>query len=29
MATGSATRRIHTGQMITVDGSKGIVIVKE
>ena len=23
MATGSGTRRIHTGQMITVDGSKG------
>lgn len=25
MATGSATRRIHTGQMVTVDGSAGTV----
>jgi len=25
MATGVATRRIHTGQMITVDGSAGLV----
>jgi phosphoenolpyruvate synthase/pyruvate phosphate dikinase len=29
MATGSATRRIHTGQMITVDGSAGTVALKE
>ncbi len=29
MATGAATRRIHTGQMITVDGSKGTVTLKE
>lgn len=25
MATGAATRRIHTGQVVTVDGSKGTV----
>ena len=25
VATGAATRRIHTGQMITVDGSAGTV----
>ena len=29
MAAGSATRRIHTGQVITVDGSKGLVTLKE
>jgi phosphohistidine swiveling domain-containing protein len=29
MATGVATRRIHTGQMITVDGSAGTVTLKE
>jgi phosphohistidine swiveling domain-containing protein len=29
MATGSATRRIHTGQMVTVDGSKGTVTLKD
>jgi phosphohistidine swiveling domain-containing protein len=29
MATGSATRRIHTGQIITVDGSSGAVMLKE
>jgi pyruvate,water dikinase len=29
MATGSATRRIHTGQIITVDGSAGTVMLKE
>ena len=29
MATGSATRRIHTGQMIIVDGSAGTVSLKE
>ena len=28
MATGVATRRIHTGQMITVDGSAGTVTLK-
>jgi phosphoenolpyruvate synthase/pyruvate phosphate dikinase len=28
MATGVASRRIHTGQMITVDGSKGTVMLK-
>ncbi len=28
MATGSATRRIQTGQMITVDGSAGTVTLK-
>jgi rifampicin phosphotransferase len=28
MATGSATRRIHTGQIITVDGSAGTVMLK-
>jgi len=28
MATGAATRRIHTGQIITVDGSKGTVTFK-
>jgi len=29
MGTGVATRRIHTGQVITVDGSKGFVMLKE
>jgi pyruvate,water dikinase len=29
MATGSATRRIHTGQIITVDGSAGTVMLKQ
>ena len=29
MATGSATRRIPGGQIVTVDGSKGIVTLKE
>ena len=29
MATGVATRRIRTGQMITVDGSTGTVTLKE
>ena len=29
MGTGVATRLIHTGQMITVDGSKGTVALKE
>jgi phosphohistidine swiveling domain-containing protein len=29
MATGSATRRIQTGQIISVDGSKGLVTLKE
>ena len=29
MATGSATRRIHTGQIITVDGSAGTVALNE
>jgi pyruvate,water dikinase len=28
MATGSATRRIHTGQIITVDGSAGMVTLR-
>jgi pyruvate,water dikinase len=28
MAAGSATRRIHTGQIITVDGNKGLVTLK-
>jgi len=28
MATGEATRRIRTGQMITVDGSAGTVTLK-
>jgi pyruvate,water dikinase len=28
MGTGAATRRIHTGQMITVDGSAGTVTLK-
>ena len=27
MATGVATRRIHTGQMITVDGTSGTVML--
>ena len=29
MATGVATRLIHTGQMITVDGSAGTVALKK
>jgi rifampicin phosphotransferase len=29
MATGVATRRIHTGQIITVDGNSGTVTLKE
>ena len=29
MAAGDATRRIHTGQVITVDGDKGAVILQE
>jgi phosphoenolpyruvate synthase/pyruvate phosphate dikinase len=29
LGTGSATRRIKTGQIITVDGSVGKVILKE
>jgi phosphohistidine swiveling domain-containing protein len=29
MATGVATRLIHTGQVITVDGSKGTVALKK
>jgi len=29
MATGVATRLIHTGQMITVNGSTGDVTLKE
>ena len=29
MGTGIATRRIYTGQMITVDGSAGTVVVKD
>ena len=28
MATGSGTRRIHNGQIITVDGSAGMVKVR-
>ncbi len=28
MATGAATRHIHTGQVVTVDGSKGTVTLK-
>jgi pyruvate,water dikinase len=28
MGTGVATRRIHSGQMVTVDGSKGEVILE-
>jgi pyruvate,water dikinase len=27
MATGVATRRIHSGQMVTVDGSAGVVVL--
>ena len=29
MATGVATRRIHTGQMITVDGEAGLVLMED